>query len=147
MMRKGELAVANQSYSESIPKGFKGRPAFILEASWEAKLKIVIWDSKIVANSPWKRLQDATNGGLWHGSDTNFESFWLTGRPSSKEYVFESLEDASRSSFGRLCGSANSFQSRYGSASKTQLISKSVVEWFWDVFGTNLKTFFEAFVS
>ena len=142
-MRKGELAVANQSYSESIPKGFKGRPAFILEASWEAKLKIVIWDSKIVANSPWKRFKDATNGGLWHRSDTNFESFWSPGRPSSKEYVFEGLEDTSRTSSGRLCGSAKSFQSRYGSASKTQLISKNVLEWFWNDFGTILRRCFK----
>ena len=37
--------------------------------------------------------------------------------------------------------------SRYGSASDTQLISKSVLEWFWPVLDTNFGVFFEVFVS
>ena len=74
--------------------------------------------------------------------------FWRPpGTPSWKEDVFEGLEDASRTSFGRLFGRPKSFQSRYGSASNTQLMSKSVLTWFRDVLDTNFWVFFKAFAS
>ena len=88
--------VVTQNYSKSIPKGFKWRPASILEASWEAKLDGLrfwmpggciqdlhgdaIWESKSVPNSLCKSFRDATNseecfGRLWDPSDTDFETF------------------------------------------------------------------------
>ena len=71
--------------------------------------------------------------------------FWRPPeRPSWKVYVFEGLEDASGTSFGRPFGRPKSFQSRYGSVSNTQLISKSVLGWFWDVLDTNFWLFLKA---
>ena len=45
--------------------------------------------------------------------------------------------------FGRPFGSPNSFQTRHGSAFKTQLTWKSGLEALWDVLDTDFQTFFE----
>ena len=79
------------------------------------------------------------------GPNTFQNPFWRPPeKPSWKENVFEGLEDASRTRFGRPFGSPKSFQTRSGSASDTHLISKSVLEWFWAVLDTNFGVFFKS---
>jgi len=43
----------------------------------------------------------------------------------------------SRISCGSLFGSQKSIQTLYGSVAKTQLISQSFSDWFWNVLDTN----------
>ena len=96
---------------------------------WQTHFGLV-FQSKItskIVKKPTPRSPNGLQNPLWRP----------LGRPSWKQYVFEGLEDASRISFGKLLGSPKAFQSRYRSASNTLLISKSVLEGFWDVLNTN----------
>ena len=89
---------------------------------------------------PPKIVQKATPRGP-NGSQN---PFWRPpGRLSESEDVFDGLEEASRTSFGRPFGSRKSFQTRLGSVSKTHVTSNSVLERFWNTLETDFKAFFE----
>ena len=60
-----------------------------------------------------------------------------------KEMDFESLKDASRTFFWRPLGTFKSFQTHDGTALKTELTSKPVLERFWDTSELDFGVFFQ----
>ena len=79
------------------------------------------------------------------GSNGTQNPFWRPpGRPSEREDVFNGLEEASRISFGRPCGSPKLFQTRPGSVSKTHATSNTVLEWLWSILKADFEANFEA---
>ena len=101
--------------------------AFAVQRSLEPK-----WHAKITQN-PFPRGPNGFQNPSWRPP----------GKPSWEEVVFKGVEDASRTSFGRPCGSPKSFQTRPGSVSKTHVTSNSVLERFWNPLETDFECFFE----
>ena len=120
-----------QACKKDISNGYQCERFAPFEARWHTmqnrsdKHKMeLIFTLKILPKMVQKPAPRGPNGSQ--------NPFWRPPRrPSEREDVFDGLEEASRTSFGRPFGSRKSFQTRPGSVSKTHVTSNTVLEWFW----------------